>query len=218
MVGKDYYTILGVPRSASPEQIKKAFRNLAMKYHPDRNKGGKEAEAKFKGINEAYAVLSNPEKRKQYDMFGAEGFEKRYSQEEIFRDFDLGGIFKEFGYGGKGRGQNIFSHIFGGTGQRDFTGRGSPFDSPFGGGRSRPQASKGRDLFYELSLTLEEAFATTSKVITYQNDGRQETVSVKIPGGVSSGKKLRLSGKGQAGLHGGARGDLYVQIDRKSVV
>lgn len=212
MPGKDYYKILGVPRTASAEELKKAYRRLAMKYHPDRNKGGKEAEAKFKDINEAYAVLSNAEKRKQYDMFGAEGFERKFTQEDIFRDFDLGSIFKEFGQGGGGRGQNMFSHIFGGTGQREFRGRGSPYDSAFGGFSNRPQPSKGRDLVYEISLTLEEASTTTSKVITYQNDGRQETVSVKVPAGVSSGKKLRLPGKGQAGLHGGPSGDLYVQI------
>ena len=86
MAGKDYYQILGVSKSASPEDIKKTYRKLAMKYHPDRNKGNKNAETKFKDISEAYAVLSDTEKKKQYDMFGSEGFQSRYSQEDIFRD------------------------------------------------------------------------------------------------------------------------------------
>ena len=102
MPGKDYYEILGVSKSASADEIKKAYRKLAMKYHPDRNKGDKTAEARFKEISEAYAVLSDAEKRKQYDMFGSEGFHRRFSQEDIFRDFDFGSIFKEFGFGGGG--------------------------------------------------------------------------------------------------------------------
>jgi curved DNA-binding protein len=101
MSGKDYYQILGVSKSASPEEIKKAYRKLALKYHPDRNKGDKGAETKFKEISEAYAVLSDPEKKKQYDMFGADGFHKRFTQEDIFRDFDFGTIFKEFGFGSR---------------------------------------------------------------------------------------------------------------------
>ena len=112
MSGKDYYKILGTTRSASKEEIKKAYRKLALKYHPDRNKDDKGAESKFKEISEAYAVLSDSEKKKQYDMFGAEGFQRRYSQEDIFHDYDFGSIFKEFGFGGGGRGQNIFSNIF----------------------------------------------------------------------------------------------------------
>ena len=113
MPGKDYYKILEVPRTATQEEIKKSYRKLAMKYHPDRNKGDKTSESKFKAINEAYAVLSNEEKRKQYDTFGAEGFGRRFSQEDIFRDFDFSSIFKEFGFGGGG---NIFSQFFGGCG------------------------------------------------------------------------------------------------------
>lgn len=209
MSGKDYYKVLGVPKTASAEELKKAYRKMAMKYHPDRNTGDKKAEARFKEVNEAYAVLSNPEKRKQYDMFGAEGFEKRFSQEDIFRDFDLGSIFREFGMGGGGRSQNIFNQFFTGPGH------GRARSGPYGGGFEgfgRPQAERGRDLVYELTLTLEEAALPTSKVLTYEIEGRPETVSVKIPAGISSGKKLRLPGKGQPGPHGGPKGDLYVQI------
>jgi len=103
MSGKDYYKILGVSKSASKDEIKKAYRKLALKYHPDHNKGDKAAEANFKNLSEAYAVLSDPEKKKQYDMFGAEGFQNRFSQEDIFRSFDFGNIFSEFGFGGGGR-------------------------------------------------------------------------------------------------------------------
>lgn len=99
MPAKDYYTTLGVSKSASVDEIKKAYRKLALKYHPDHNKDDKSAETRFKEISEAYAVLSDSEKRKQYDTFGAEGFQNRFSQEDIFRGFDFGTIFKEFGFG-----------------------------------------------------------------------------------------------------------------------
>jgi len=210
MSGKDYYKLLGVSKSASPEEIKKAYRKLALKYHPDQNQGDKTAEDKFKEISEAYAVLSDATKRKQYDMFGAEGFERRFSQDDIFRDFDFGSVFKEFGFGSGGRGQNIFSQIFGGgMGQAQFRGRGSPYNSSFGG---RPQGMKGQDLVYELPITLEEAVTTTNKVISYQIGDQQEKISVKVPAGVSTGKKLRVPGKGQPGHYGGPNGNLYVQI------
>lgn len=210
MPGKDYYKILEVPRTATHEEIKKSYRKLAMKYHPDRNKGDKTSESKFKGINEAYAVLSNEEKRKQYDTFGAEGFGRRFSQEDIFRDFDFSSIFKEFGFGGGG---SVFSQFFGGGAGRGFSGS-QPYgnDSSFQDFRGRPQVMKGQDLTYELALTLEEAAESTTKVISYREGGGQETVSVKVPAGISTGKKLRLSGKGAASPHGGPRGDLYVLI------
>ena len=206
MPGKDYYNILGVPKLASAGEIKKAYRKLALKYHPDHNKGDKAAEAKFKDLSEAYAVLSDTEKKKQYDMFGAEGFQNRFSQEDIFRGFDFGSIFSEFGFRGGGRSQNIFSQMFGGaggTGQRHYR---------TGGFRGQNQAMKGQDLLYELPLTLEELFENTNKIISYQLDGRQETVSVKIPAGIPAGRKLRLQGKGQAGPYGGPAGDLFVKI------
>jgi curved DNA-binding protein len=107
-MAEDYYKILGVSKNASDEEIKKSYRKLAMKYHPDHTKGDKNAEEKFKKISEAYAVLSNKEKRKEYDTFGAEGFRQRFSQEDIFRGADFGDIFREFGFGG--------SNFFGGRG------------------------------------------------------------------------------------------------------
>ena len=126
----DYYKILGVDRNADTGEIKKAYRKLALKYHPDRNKGDKEAEEKFKQISEAYAVLSDKNKRQQYDTFGAEGFQQRYSQEDIFRNVDLGDILREFGinFGG---GATSFS--FGGS-----RGGGNPFESFFQQAGSQP--------------------------------------------------------------------------------
>ncbi len=200
MSGKDYYKILGVDKSASPAEIKKSYRKLALKYHPDHNEGDKSAEAKFKDLNEAYAVLRDPEKKQQYDMFGAEGFQNRFSQEDIFRDFDLGSIFKEFGFGRGGRGQGGYSQMFGGGGRG------------FEGFQNRQQRMKGQNLIYELPMTLEELTQPTSKTIAYQINGRQEQVSVKVPAGIKGGQKLRLQGKGQPGPNGGPPGDLYVQI------
>jgi len=126
MAGKDYYDTLGVSKNASDEEIKKAYRKLAMKYHPDRNPNKKEAEERFKELNEAYAVLSDQKKRKQYDTYGAEGFHQRFSQEDIFRGFDFEDIFSNL-FGGRGRRESRyggssgydFSDLFGRSGYRD---------------------------------------------------------------------------------------------------
>ncbi len=210
MSGKDYYKILGVQKNASQEEIKKAYRKLALKYHPDRNKGNKKAEERFKEINEAYAVLSDPEKRRQYDMLGAEGFQNRFTQEDIFRGFDFESIFKDFGFGFGGRVRDIFSEIFGdfgGTSYHHF--RGSPFDRPES---HSYRTIKGKDLIYELPVSLEEVARGTKKTISYSTGGKQETISVTIPAGVKDGQRLRIKGKGEPGPYGGPRGDLYVQI------
>ncbi len=216
MSGKDYYSILEVSKSASPEEIKKAYRKLALKYHPDRNKGDKGAETKFKEISEAYAVLSDPEKRKQYDMFGAEGFQNRYTQEDIFRGFDFSSIFDDLGMGGGGRVHNIFSQFFGGMGGGPRSGYGgTPFGSSsygFKGGPRSTRAMRGQDLIYEIQVPLEDLIKTTEKVVSYQVDGRRESVSVKVPAGINGGRKLRLQGKGEPGINGGPPGDLYIKI------
>lgn len=213
MTVKDYYSILGVSRSASAEDIKKSYRKLALKYHPDRNPGNRDAESRFKEINEAYAVLSNIEKKKQYDTFGAEGFQRRFSQEDIFRGFDMGSIFREFGFGGGS--QNIFTNLFtgpgGAQGQFNSYKRPNPFKSQ-GRGFEPHETAKVKDVYYELHLDLEDLTADRQKTISYDCDGRSEKISVKVPAGISDGQKLRLHGKGHAGPNGGRPGDLYIVI------
>ena len=195
----DYYKSLGVSKDATDEQIKKAYRKLAMKYHPDHAKDDKSAEEKFKKISEAYAVLSDKEKRKQYDEIGSTGFHQRYSQEDIFRGFDLGDILKEFGFGGNFAGRR------GGT--RFSFGNGSPFN----GYPGRQEQIKGQDLIYEIPLTLREVATGTTKVISFRHEGRSEKITVKIPKGMITGKKLRLAGKGEQSPYGGTPGDLFIQ-------
>ncbi len=212
MAQKDYYTSLGVGKGASQEEIKKAYRKLAMKYHPDHSAGSKENEEKFKEISEAYAVLSDPEKRKQYDTFGSEDFQQRYSQEDIFKDFDLGDILKEFGFGGA---SFYTSGAQKGRGRRGGTHYSFDPESIFGfGGRGGGQQvqRKGRDVEYEIPLTLQEVAGGTSKTLTIANSsGGTDAISVKIPKGLISGKKIRLAGKGEPSPYGGPSGDLYVR-------
>jgi len=209
----DYYKLLGVEKTASQEEIKKAYRKLALKYHPDKNRDNKEAEEKFKKISEAYAVLSDKEKRQQYDTFGSDGFQQRFSQEDIFRNVDLGDILREFGinFGGgrptfrtSGRGgpafEEMFSHASGGS----RTSRGFH--------EFHQQPVKGNDLTLELPVTLNEVLTGTEKTISLGRGAMSEKVSVKIPAGIESGKKLRVSGKGSPSPLGGPAGDLYLLI------
>jgi curved DNA-binding protein len=208
----DYYKTLGVEKSADADTIKKAYRKLALKHHPDRNPGNREAEEKFKKISEAYAVLSDPEKRKQYESFGSDQFRQRYSQEEIFRNFDLNDILRDFGFGGMGGNERVFR----GGGRRggyNFRSGGDPLRDLFGQGQPQYDApQKGEDLHYNLSITLEESVSGTEKKIAFQQDQEVHEISVRIPAGISSGKKLRLAGKGYPGSQGGPAGDLYLNI------
>jgi len=207
----DYYKTLGVEKGADPEAIKKAYRKLALKYHPDRNPGNREAEEKFKKISEAYAVLSDNEKRKQYDNFGSDQFSRRYSQEDIFRNFDLNEILRDFGFGGTTGREGGFR----GTNRRGYTFRtgGDPFQDLFGQAQPRyDQPRKGEDLHYNLSITLEESVSGAEKKLALQQEGEVHEISVRIPAGISPGKKLRLAGKGYPGIHGGPAGDLYLNI------
>jgi curved DNA-binding protein len=198
----DYYKTLGVNKNSSDGEIKKAYRKLAMKYHPDQTKGNKAAEEKFKKISEAYAVLSDKEKRKQYDTFGSDGFQQRYSQDDIFRNFDFGSIFKEFGFGGSGPS----------SGGRNGVRFSFENDSPFSNRGRRPQApAKGSDIEYELPLTLIEVVNGTDKTISLQHGGRSEKITVKIPKGLTTGKKIRLAGKGEQSRFGGPPGDLFIR-------
>ncbi len=202
MTEKDYYQLLGVSKGASKEEIKKAYRKLAMKYHPDHAKGDKSAEEKFKRISEAYAVLSDDEKRKQYDTFGSTGFQQRFSQEDIFRGFDFSDILREFGLGGASfsRGK--------GDGVRFSFGSGTPFDFH---GHPQERQVKGQDLVYELPLTLQEVAAGITKRVSFHHGGETRNLTVKIPKGLIHGKKVRLAGKGGASPFGGPQGDLYIQ-------
>ena len=214
---KDYYKILGVAKTATPDEIKKAFRKLAMKYHPDRNKGQKAAEEHFKEVNEAYAVLSDPEKKKQYDTFGSSEFTRRYSQEDIFRNFDFGGIFQDIGLGGRAKG---WKGTFGGKAASGFS-----FDDLIsqifsqdirgGFGQERAEASRsgapGEDVALELPLSPQEMSDGCEKIVTFNIGKVQERISVRIPHGVGPGKKVRVAGKGKLGP-GGVRGDLYLVV------
>jgi curved DNA-binding protein len=201
MAAKDYYKALGVDKGASAEDIKKAFRKLAVKYHPDRNPDDKTAEDKFKEINEAYAVLSDPKKKEEYDTYGSSGFHKQYSQEDIFRGFDFNNAYKDMGAGG---GEDLFSRLFGGA---------------FGGGRGqggrggfRPGPQRGNDLEMETDVGFRDAVLGAEKSIAFRRNGKREELRVKIPAGVDNGSKIRITGKGGQGEGGVPDGDLFLII------
>ena len=215
-MAQDYYKTLGIDKTATAEEIKKAYRKLALKYHPDKTKGDKTLEDKFKTISEAYAVLSDPEKRKQYDTYGSADFRQRFSQEDIFRNFDMGDILKEFGFGGGGFNRSGgFSSGFGQGGARSsFSGMGgNPFfqNAGTGGGCGRKAPARGKDLEYKIPLTLDELLNGTGKTITISQNGQAKAIEVKIPKGLTQGKKIRLAGKGEPGAGGGPAGNLYIK-------
>lgn len=216
MAAQDYYKTLGVAKTATQDEIKKAFKKLAVKYHPDKNPGDKKAEEKFKDVNEAYAVLSDAKKRRQYDQFGSSGFHQRYSQEDIFRGSDISDIFREMGFGG-----DIFGTIFGGgrggRGGFDSRRRGGSINMEdlFGGGgfgAGRGYAPKGQDLTMEIFIDFLEAVDGCEKPIDYMFDGKRRQVKVRIPPGISPGQKLRLAGKGGAAGPGQPAGDLFLTV------
>ncbi len=210
----DYYKILGVEKNADQEDIKKAYRKLALKFHPDRNPNNREAEEKFKKISEAYAVLSDQEKRKQYDSFGSDQFSQRYSHDDIFRDFDINQILRDMGFGGVSGTNRSYRGTGGKRGSYTFRG-GDSFGDLFGqGGQKYYQApQRGEDLQYNLNITLEESVFGADKKLSLKRDGHVDEINVKIPAGISTGKKLRLAGKGNAGPEGGPTGDLYLNIN-----
>lgn len=198
----DYYAILGVGKNASAREIKACYRKLAKKYHPDKNQGEKAAEEKFKKLSEAYAVLSDTEKKKNYDTFGSEKFHQRFSQEDIFRGTNLNDILREMGFGDIfGSGARFGGSPFGGG----F--RGSPFGgSPFGGAATMPDL----DISTEMTISLEESVRGGNRQFSLKGEHGTEAISVKIPAGVSDDSKLRLAGKGrQYSRH---KGDLYIKI------
>ena len=199
---KDYYKILGVDKTASQADIKKAYRSLAKKYHPDKNKGDKAAEDKFKDISEAYEVLGDEEKRKQYDQLGANwrqfqnagaGGGQYYGQRGGYTEADFSDM---FGGGGGGGFSDFFQQFFGGGGG---FGQGA-------GGRTRTR--KGQDYKAEFELTLQEAYTGTSRLINLNN----QQLRITTKPGVADGQQLRIKGKGGPAVGGGENGDLYVDV------
>lgn len=200
---QDYYKLLGVDRNAKTEEISKAFKKLARKYHPDLNPNDKKAEEKFKEINEAYEVLKDPEKRKLYDQLGPNW---QHGQQFQDQGHDFGNV--HFDFGGQGGGSHDFSDffesIFGGGG------RSGGFGDAFGGFQQRPR--RGRDVEAELPLTLQEALKGGKRQVTLQMPTGPKTLEINVPAGVKDGAKLRLSGQGDPSSSGGAPGDLFLRI------
>lgn len=213
---KDYYSILGVSRSASEADIKKAFRRLARQYHPDMNPGDKVSEAKFKEISEAYEVLSDSDKRRKYDQFGQ--YWNRMGTPGTGGWPGGGAGFEEFEFGRYGSFDEFINELlgrFGGaTSGAGFGGgyRGTGFQD-FGGGFGGQARTAGMNLDAEaaISLSLSDAFRGSQRQLRINN----ETVDVKIPAGVRAGSKLRLKGKGNINPTNGQRGDLYLKIEIK---
>lgn len=201
---KDYYKILGVAKTATDKEIKAAYRKLARKFHPDVNQGDAKAEARFKEVNEAHEVLSDPDKRRRYDELGSDW--SRY------QSAPPGGGYGPFG-GGQvrvdpsdlGGFSDFFRTFFGGG----FTGFGGP-----GGGGFDESAGRGADAEHEIDLTLDEVLKGTTRTLTLSADGgkTRRTVEVKIPAGLREGARIRVAGEGGPGRGGQPRGDLYLRV------
>ncbi len=217
---KDYYKILGVPRDASQEDIKKAFRKMARQYHPDVAKDKRGGEEKFKEINEAYEVLGDPQNRSKYDNLGADG-----GGAAAFQGAPGGPGRSRRGRGGE---EGVEFH-FNGTGFSDFFeqffGRGSRFDAAndfgdpgVGSVEGRGFAHRGSDFESDILVTLEEALTGSERSISLQRidrrtgEARTQTLKVRIPPGVHEGQAIRVAGMGEDGIGGGASGDLYLRV------
>ena len=197
MATRDYYDILGVSRNADENEIKRAYRKLARQYHPDINPGNKEAEARFKEINEAYDVLSDKEKRAQYDRFGRDW--QRYQQAG-----GMGGADSPFGNADF---SDFINSLFGG-------GMGGG-----GAGNARRGAAgmgfrqNGQDVEQLVEITLDEAFAGTQRTLRFHSpNGQPRNITVKIPAGAHDGMRIRVAGEGGPGMGGGRSGDLFVIV------
>lgn len=208
-MAKDYYQTLGVEKNASDDDIKKAFRKLAKKYHPDANPDDPSAEGRFKEINEAYEVLSDPQKRAQYDRVGSSFFNGGAGFPSSGRGYNYNVDLNDADFGSTPFG-DILRDIFGGiggstrgnSGVRDASGRrGAGFNTGFG-------TFNGEDLEHSVSISLREAYNGATRLITKG----ERTIKVNIPAGATSGTKVRLAGEGGQGANGGASGDLYLIV------
>lgn len=202
----DYYSVLGVPKTASDEDIKKAYRKLARKHHPDLNPNDAEANKKFQQINEANEVLSDPEKRKKYDQYG-----KDWQHAEQFEQARRGNAGRHAGqqsgrhYSGGDTGDYDFSGGFGGADFSDFFS--SMFGQEAGTGGSRRQAKfRGQDYQAELHLNLHDVYTTHKQTLTV--DGKN--IRITVPAGIENGQKIKLAGYGSPGVNGGPNGDLFI--------
>jgi DnaJ-class molecular chaperone len=221
---KDYYSTLGVAKTATAKEIKGAYRKLARKFHPDVNPGDKVAESKFKEINEAYEVLGDPDKRKKYDELGAnwrmyeqagaqgganpfaggwnvntgggggQGGFRTMTQEEMEEMFGDENPFSDF-----------FTTFFGGGFGRDAGTR-------TGGRAGRSRQRQGRDVEHEIELSLDDAYHGTTRRLALKHDGQSRTVDVRIPAGVGDGSRVRINGEGEQGVGGAKAGDLYLRV------
>jgi len=219
---KDYYTTLGVSKTASEKEIKQAYRKLARKHHPDVNPGDKSAEAKFKEINEAYEVLGDQDKRRKYDELGANwrAYEQAQQQGQPWGAPFGGGAYSA-NTGGAGGYRTMTEEEM-----RDLFGNEDPFSDFFktffggggssAGGRQRAgrttRVQKGRDIEHEVDLTLDEAFHGTTRRMSIKQEGHARTVDVRIPVGVKDGSRVRAAGEGESGANGGVAGDLYLRV------
>ena len=219
---QDYYKVLGVDKNATEAQVKKAYRKLARQYHPDMNPGDKKAEERFKQINEAYEVLSDPELRKKYDQLGASyrqyqrmgGDPRNFDWSQWASGFSQpGGVRVREAYSGnlddlfgEGGFSDFFNSIFGGTGGEQDIFRGAGGSGPRGSRAT--QGVRGRDLEQEVEITLEEAFNGTTR--TLQKDG--QLLEVKVPAGARTGTRVRFAGQGATGIGRGQAGDLYLVV------
>lgn len=220
MPQRDYYEVLGVPRTASVDQIKQAYRKLAKQYHPDRNPGNKSAESRFKEVQAAYDVLGDADKRRTYDQFGAAGAGAG-ERSGNWRSGPGGARTYTWRSGGGPDipiedWEDLFS-TFARPG-REQEGAGGIFDQIFGRGARRghpgPQGMAGSDIEYPVNLSFDQAIHGTTLDLGFSAPGGGETSSirVRIPPGVAEGQRIRVRGKGQPGVHGGQAGDLYIVV------